>query len=155
MATQYTAGLTAGQVLTAATMNSIGAAGNVYTPAWTGSTTNPVIGNGSISGVWQQIQKVVFGQIFIVCGSTTTYGSGFYRFSTPTNISASMISVATMQLLDGSAGYAAYIGGGIPVIAGGNTIEFRTHGAGTFTPTSPVTLANTDQIRIQFMYEST
>ena len=35
MATQYTAGLTSGQVLTAATMNSIGAAWESYTPTVT------------------------------------------------------------------------------------------------------------------------
>lgn len=153
MATQYTAGLSAGQVLTAATMNSIGAAGNSYTPAWTASTTNPAIGNGSISGYWSRINKLIIGQIFIVCGSTTTYGTGFYRFSVPTNISAQMSTMANLQLLDGSAGYAAYIGAGIPVTPGGNTVEFRTHGAGTFTPTVPITLGNTDQIRVQFIYE--
>jgi len=154
MATQYTAGLSSGQVLTAATMNSIGATGNSYTPAWTASTTNPVIGNGSISGNYQQINKWVVGQIFIICGSTTTYGSGFYRFSVPVNISVNASTMAYLQLLDGSAGYSAYIGMGIPVISGGNTIEFRTHGAGTFTPTVPITMANTDQIRIQFIYEA-
>jgi len=41
MATQYTAGLTAGQVLTAATMNQIGAAWETWTPALTASNTNP------------------------------------------------------------------------------------------------------------------
>lgn len=154
MATQYTAGLSAGQVLTAATMNSIGATGNSYTPAWTGSTTNPVIGNGSISGNYVQINKWVVGQIFIVCGSTTTYGSGFYRFSVPVNISANASTIAYLQLLDASAGFVAYLGMGIPVTPGGTTVEFRTHGAGTFTPTVPITLANTDQIRIQFIYEA-
>lgn len=154
MATQYTAGLSSGQVLTAATMNSIGATGNFYTPAWTASTTNPVIGNGSITGIWQQINKLVVGQIWIVTGSTTTYGTGFYRFSVPLAIKAEQYYVGNLQILDNSAGFAAYIGAGLPVTSGGTTIEFRTHGAGTFTPTSPITLANGDQIRIQFVYEA-
>ena len=50
MATQWTAGTTAGQVLTAATLNTIGAATQSYTPAWTGSTTNPVLNNGTLTG---------------------------------------------------------------------------------------------------------
>ena len=154
MATQYTAGLSSGQVLTAATMNSVGAASETYTPAWTASTTNPVIGNGSISGIYQRINKLIVGQIFIVCGSTTTYGTGFYRFSVPFAIGNNNVTMANLQLLDGSAGYAAYIGMGIPVTPGGTTVEFRTHGAGTFTPTVPITLGNTDQIRVQFIYEA-
>lgn len=154
MATQYTAGLSAGQVLTAATMNTIGATGNFYTPAWTASTTNPVIGNGSITGYWQQINKLVVGQIWIVTGSTTTYGTGFYRFSVPLAINANQFYVGNLQILDNSAGFTAYIGAGLPVTSGGTTIEFRTHAAGTFTPTVPITLANGDQIRIQFVYEA-
>lgn len=156
MATQYTAGLSAGQVLTAATMNQIGAVGNAYTPAWTATTTNPVINNGSITGQWQQINKLVVGNIWIVVGSTTNIGSGFYRFSVPLAINANQFFVGSVQILDNSAGYTAYIGAGLPVTSGGTTIEFRTHGAGTFTNAVPVPggLANGDQIRIQFVYEA-
>lgn len=156
MATQYTAGLSAGQVLTAATMNQIGAVGNFYTPAWTASTTNPVINNGSISGWWQQIQKLVVGNIWIVVGSTTNVGVGFYRFSVPLAINANQWFVGNLQILDNSAGFTAYIGAGLPVTSGGTTIEFRTHGAGTFTNAAPLPggLANGDQIRIQFIYEA-
>lgn len=156
MATQYTAGLASQQVLTAATMNSIGAAGNAYTPVWTATTTNPVINNGSISGNWQRIQSIIFGQIFIVIGSTTNVGVGFYRFTVPVNISPNNVLAASLHLLDSSAGYAAYNGFGIPVTAGGNQIEFRTHGAGTFTNAVPLPggLGNADQIRISFQYEA-
>ena len=137
-------------------MNSIGAAGNAYTPVWTATTTNPVINNGSISGNWQRIQSIIFGQIFIVIGSTTNVGVGFYRFTVPVNISPNNVLTASLHLLDGSAGYAAYNGFGIPVTAGGNQIEFRTHGAGTFTNAVPLPggLGNTDQIRISFQYEA-
>ena len=152
MATQYTAGLSAGQILTAATMNQIGATMATYTPAWTGSTTNPVIGNGSISGQYFQIQKLIVGQIFIVCGSTTTYGSGTYRFSVPVAMTGNNTMMSYGQILDASAGYVGYTGSGIYLSS--TTFEFRTHAAAAFSPTVPVTLAASDQIRIQFIYEA-
>jgi len=156
MATQWTANVTAGQVLTAAKLQEIGAVGNAYTPAWTATTTNPVINNGSITGWWQQINKLVVGNIWIVVGSTTNIGSGFYRFSVPLAINANQFFVGNLQILDNSAGFTAYIGAGLPVTSGGTTIEFRTHAAGTFTNAVPVPggLANGDQIRIQFVYEA-
>lgn len=154
MATQWTAGLSDGNILTAAQLNTIGATGNAYTPTWTASTTNPVINNGTISGNWVRVNKWIFGQIFIVVGSTTNVGSGFYRFSVPVAISGNNNLCADLHLLDGSAGFTAYNGFGIPVTPGGTLVEFRTHGAGTFTQAVPIPLGNTDQIRIRFFYEA-
>jgi len=152
MATQYTAGLSAGQVLTAATMNSIGAVPEAYTPVWTATTTNPAIGNGSISGEYFRIQKLVVGSIFILCGSTTTYGSGDYRFSVPITATGDFVSPVYGQILDASAGYPAYVGMGIWVTT--TTFEFRTHGATVAKATTPITLATSDQLRFTFIYEA-
>lgn len=154
MATQWTGNVSDGQILTAAKLQEIGATGNSYTPAWTATTTNPILNNGTIAGNWVRINKWVFGQIFIVVGSFTNVGAGFYRFSVPVAISGNSTLSADLHLLDGSAGYQAYNGFGIPVVAGGTTIEFRTHGAGTFTQAVPIPLGNTDQIRIRFFYEA-
>ena len=49
-----------GAVLTAAQMNSIGEAGIAYTPTWTGTGGTPTLGNGTLSGVYQQVNKLVF-----------------------------------------------------------------------------------------------
>jgi hypothetical protein len=100
MATQYTAGLSAGQVLTAANMNSIGAASVAYTPAWTSTAGTPAIGNGTLQGRYFQINKIIIAQISWTAGSTTTYGTagGVYRMSLP------VTALNTTYL----AGYAAY-----------------------------------------------
>jgi hypothetical protein len=61
MATQYTAGLSAGQVLTAATMNTIGATWETYTPtvtAQTGTITSFTARNGR----YTRINKLVIVQ---------------------------------------------------------------------------------------------
>lgn len=58
MATQYTAGLSSGQVLTAATMNSIGAAWETYTP--TLSSQTGTLTTATIGARYARIQNIVF-----------------------------------------------------------------------------------------------
>ena len=81
MATQYTAGLTTGQVLTAAIMNQIGAAWETWTPTITASagTYTSVTVNQAQYG---RIQKIVVGRIDI---SITTNGTaaGALEFTLP------------------------------------------------------------------------
>ena len=154
MATQWTANVSSGQVLTAAKLQEIGAVPENYTPVWTATTTNPILNNGSISGNYFRIQNLIIGQIFLVVGSTTNVGAGFYRFTVPFNVSGNTVYSATAQLLDNSAGFTCYVGAGIWTVSGGNTLEFRTHGAGTFTQAVPIPLGNGDQFRVQFMYQA-
>lgn len=54
-----------------------------WTPVWTAATTNPAIGNGSIVGGYKQFGDLVYVQVTITMGSTTTYGSGGYRVNAP------------------------------------------------------------------------
>ncbi|TIV83789.1 MAG: hypothetical protein E5V64_06385 [Mesorhizobium sp.] len=54
-----------------------------YTPTWTGSVTNPAIGNGTLSGTYVKIGRLVHVDILMQTGSTTTYGSGVWSFSLP------------------------------------------------------------------------
>ena len=81
----YTPNFAAGDVLTAANMNSIGDAWITFGSGanWKAATTNPALGNGTWNGYYQQINKTVFVRIRIKMGSTTTYGSGAYRFDLP------------------------------------------------------------------------
>ena len=154
MATQWTAGTTSGQVLTAATLNTIGAAWEAWTPVWTGSTTNPVIGNGSITGTYARINKTVIGSMAIIVGSTTTFGTGTYRISLPFGTMVSTNgAVGYATLFDASAGYIAYTG--LATQASSSLFEFRIGNAQSqFSPTVPVTLANGDQFRFAFIYEA-
>ena len=54
-----------------------------YTPTWTAVTTNPVIGNGNLTGRYTIVGKTVTCRIELKAGSTTTFGSGVWRFSLP------------------------------------------------------------------------
>jgi len=153
MATQYTAGLSAGQVLTAATMNSIGAAWESYTPTWTGSTSNPSVGSGFIEGFYCQIQTLIIVSGYVIPGASWSAGSGTYRVSLPINAKGTNAPIGYGTLLDASAGYVAYFGPALRQSA--TTAEFRIgNGAGLWSSSVPITLAQSDQMRFTLIYEA-
>ena len=154
MATQYTAGLSVGQVLTAATMNSIGAVSETFTPTWTSSGTQPAIGNGTLSGRYFRIQKLVFVQMLLIAGSTTTFGTGIYFFALPINSRTGLYgymppgigkaydqSAATPYL-----GQAQFYGTTDKL-----TVQFPT---GILGATTPMTFAQNDEIIMTYWYEA-
>ena len=61
----------------------VGGVWQSYTPTWTATTTNPSIGDGTLSGRYTVIGKLVVLNIRMVAGSTTTFGSGEWNFSLP------------------------------------------------------------------------
>ncbi|MFD7709465.1 hypothetical protein [Streptomyces sp. NPDC059786] len=80
-----------GEIVTAAQMNteirdqfnSFFGAWTPYTPTWTAVTTNPVLGNGTVIGQYQKIGRICHVVIMLTIGSTSTFGSGFWRLSLP------------------------------------------------------------------------
>jgi len=81
MATQYTAGLAQGQVLTAATMNQIGAAWETWTPTFTPSSGVFYIVTTNMAR-YGRIQNVVFGSVDVTLTSVGT-GTGVLFFTLP------------------------------------------------------------------------
>lgn len=57
-----------------------------YTPSWTASTTNPTIGNGTLTGRWKRVGDGIMLQLYILFGSTSTTGSGSYEWSIPSGL---------------------------------------------------------------------
>ena len=108
----------AGNVLTAAHMNGIQAAWDSYTPTWTAITTNPALGNGTITGRYLRIGKTVMFQIVLTMGSTTTYGTGGWTFSLP--VAAASTGRRVIAALD-MATANSYSGVGI-VLSGGSLL---------------------------------
>ncbi len=54
-----------------------------YTPTWTGSTTNPTLGNGTLAAEYYKVGRLVTVRLVLVIGSTTSIGSGRWCFSLP------------------------------------------------------------------------
>jgi hypothetical protein len=84
----------AAETVTAALMNThlrdnlkaIGDPFVAYTPTWTAATTNPSIGNGTLSGSVAHVGRWVRFRISITFGSTTSAGDGAWLFSAPTSL---------------------------------------------------------------------
>lgn len=145
----------AGQKLTAAFLNSLfkGSAGwEAYTPVWTG-TTNPVIGNGSISGAWARAGRIVAYRIAVIMGSTTTYGTGAWEITVPTNSSGAGYPAGTATMYDASAGFARYHRHAF--LNAANKIALAAEGPSTFVANAtPFAWANGDALFIEGTYES-
>jgi len=75
MATQYTAGLTTGQVLTAATMNSIGAVWEDWTPTVTPGAGTITTAN-LVQARYAQVNKIIlFRFIYFITNRGTAIGN--------------------------------------------------------------------------------
>lgn len=124
-----------------------------YTPSWVGSVTNPVVGNGTLLGRYMKVNKIVFVDVYLLAGSTTTYGSGSYTFALPPFAAAD---------INGQTGHAMlYHAGGLETVGSillPTTATFTARaislgtGPGMITPTLPFTWANNDQFRATFFY---
>jgi len=149
MATQWTAGTVSGQVLTAATMNTIGAAWETYTPTL---TQGVAIAKTINYAKYCQIQKTIFVQILL----TTTAGGigGNIVVSFPSGLTPVTLGEtrAVGSFLIRDTGTAFYSGtcvantGGFLGLAYGSTSNM-----GNNTPAFTI-IAN-DQISISASYE--
>lgn len=127
-----------------------------YTPTWTASTTNPVLGNGVLVGRYQRIGRTVTVHINLTVGATTTVGSGDYSFALPVqaaNVGCSFIGNAHM--LGGSRW------GGQVVISPNATSCAPFLSASTTNPrldwmtaAAPEAFGSGDQLRMTATYEA-
>jgi hypothetical protein len=128
-----------------------------YSPAWTAAASNPSIGNGTLTGRYKQIGKTTFVYVKMQAGSSTTFGSGQWRFSLPVNASASANAILPTTMLDNGSfwyqglayteyeGDASYV---VPVWNRGAT------GSLPVDATTPYTWATTDSLAFSGSYES-
>jgi hypothetical protein len=130
-----------------------------YTPAWTASTSNPTLGNGSIAGRYMRSGKSVFFAAEVITGSTTTYGSGNYSLSLPiAPRTTTPTQYVQSRVGDASSGQ-AYAGqsGALVDTPSPGAAPIQVQGAADLdnvTPTSPITFATGDQLRLFGMYEA-
>lgn len=130
-----------------------------YTPVWT-ATSNPSLGNGTLIGRYSLIGKTCHARINLITGSTTTYGSGEYKYRLP-------FTAATLVHIElGWCGSALAIRPGVsyhPCVVRvqsqgadckviGPTQADGSSGA-TWGPSVPFTWANTHQANISVTYE--
>lgn len=82
-----------------------GFAWQTFATAWTAATTNPSLGNGYLLMRYMKIGKIVFIQLNLTMGSTTTYGTGGqWAFSLPFTPVASLNGRTTGMIMADAAG---------------------------------------------------
>lgn len=159
----------AAETVTAALMNqhvrdnlkALGDSWVSYTPAWTSTGTAPTIGNGSIVGASITTgPKTIDWYMTITMGSTTTYGTGSYRFSLPvaasTRAAGSTLNIAGLLTDTGTAIWGVQAcriitSTTIELLAPTATADARL---AVVAQTVPFTWANTDIVSIAGRYEA-
>jgi len=135
---------------------------STYLPILRGSTSNPVIGNGSITGRYVNIGATIIGEIRIIAGTSGfTRGSGTYTVSLPTpGVIENFQPVGQVVMRDEGPGITYF---GTAIFNGGLTdrIELYMHSqSATFdegvavTESTPFLFSANDKILIQITYES-
>ena len=124
-----------------------------YTPAWTASS-NPSIGNGSLTGGFRRIGNQIDFWIDLVAGSTTTFGSGSWQLSLPVVISTANFNWGyNCWILDtGTAWFRGYVGDGTNALWTDKFEIYNPTFASLVSSTSPMTWTNGDALRIQGRY---
>jgi hypothetical protein len=123
-----------------------------YTPTWTSTGTAPSLGNGILQGRYIEIGKSVIVQMFFQIGSTSTLGTGNWRFSLPVSVD---VMNGNASLLPGGAyvedaAVAAYTRSARRVSA--TTVTFNSENNTELAPTNPFTWATGDFFNATFSY---
>lgn len=139
--------------------STLGRAWASYTPAWTSNGTAPSLMNGTFTGLWTQVGKTVFFRFDLTFGSSTTFGTGAYRFGIP----VPAVALSTNHGLNVT-GYAENAGiQGLLVTAGQyvstTAIVLLTHDAAkgnsvAFAADNPIVWGSGDFIRCSGFYEA-
>ncbi|MFF8412795.1 hypothetical protein [Streptomyces omiyaensis] len=127
-----------------------------YTPAWTASSSNPSLGNGSIAGQYSRAGDTVTFAVKITTGSSTTYGAGNWSVSLPVAAAAGVDMLGTVMVGDASntSGYslgAAYIPAGSTTA--GLYVGGRADGS-LLNATFPQVWANGDRLWVSGTYRA-
>lgn len=121
-----------------------------YTPAWTGASVNPAIGDGSISGVWSKRGKHVTVQVIVTMGSTTTYGTGAWSFSVPFAPSTSVPGMGSALAFDSGTNFKV---GTVFANTGASTVAVYFDGdVAQADSAKPFTWASGDVLRFGITY---
>jgi hypothetical protein len=150
MATQWTAGLSALTPLPAATLNTIGAAWETWTPTIT--QTGNVTFTASATSTYAQVQKIVFGSIYLTVSGTGT-GASNVVVSLPVTAKQTAVVVGQGFIFDSSATN-LYTCTAVTSTTTSAFFFVTGNGGNPFGIGPNIALAASDQIRISFMYEA-
>ena len=132
-----------------------------YTPEWTTDSTQPTLGNGSLTGAYKVIGKTCFVRVRLYWGTTTNSGTGTFYFSLPVTASTSWGIQMPASILDnGNAWYQATVNGEYGGFTHKTALIGQSAGGANssqgITGTFPITFSGTgnpDSIQFNGSYE--
>jgi hypothetical protein len=128
-----------------------------YTPTWVGTSSNPAIGNGTISGAYKVIGKTCFVRGRIAMGSSTTYGVGDWKIGLPVAaINAYAIQIPASLLDSGNGWYTGLMNGSRGLSTTYSEIQVNESSANTAVGISsifPFTWGSSDELSFNGSYE--
>jgi hypothetical protein len=133
-----------------------------YTPILSASITDPIIGDGSITGRYTFIGATIYGEVRVIAGVTGfSRGEGVYTISLPSNgVIENYQPVGQVVMRDEGPGV-TYFGTAIFNNNNAGQIELFIHGqvaqydeGFAITHTTPFLFNSNDKILIQFTYEA-
>lgn len=157
----FTGAVTAGTTLavtgdfTGASNQNMGA-WTSFTPTWTGTGSNPSLGNGTLVGRHMRIGRLIKCHINLIPGSTTTFGTGTYAWALPVasaNVGCTMIGNAQLSASSRWMGQVIVIPNATTCTVALPAGTADTSGA-VMGPATPITFANAQQLRMTFDYEA-
>jgi hypothetical protein len=129
-----------------------------FTPTWTAATTNPSLGNGTLTSRWSRVGRTINWSGYFAVGTTSTGGSGAWQMSIP------VPQVSTTVPFVGSANYTNvgdnYYVGICELLPGASNIVFTVKTGtsstafGRVTTSIPVTASTNTQISWSLTYEA-
>lgn len=118
-------------------------------PVWSGSVSDPVLGNGSLYMRYQQGKDLCELWLQLAIGSTTTFGSGEWRFEVPTRSKESTVYGEAFLLDNGTTRQV----GACQVTETNNLLRVYAHGQlNPIGPTNPWTWATDDVLFAHIRY---
>lgn len=129
-----------------------------YVPVWSSSGTQPAIGNGTISGRYVQVGKLVHVRGDLALGGTSSGGTGTYFISLPVAANTSGSSqLGAIRILDSSTGNQGT--GVLARLISSTTFDMvypaTLHGSSSVVAASaPWAWAPSDSISWNFTYEA-
>ena len=122
-----------------------------FSPSWTSTGTAPSLGNGTLTGSYMLVGETCFFRLLLSPGSTTTFGTGNYRFSLPVT-AAGTVMFGFTRMNDSSVGSAYF---GTYFLASTTVLATFTNAnpVAAVTNTVPFTWADGDFFFVQGHYE--
>lgn len=127
-----------------------------FTPTWTAATSNPSLGNGTLIGKYIQLGKTIHFRVKLVFGSTTTSGTGAWRFDLPVAPHADYSSNTGLNV-GGYAennGVAGYSIDGARIDSGSTIIVQSPNGGNVYQSGTPFAWGNLDFLSFHGTYEA-